>query len=119
MFYGHYSIDGEAMCKFVLLLALTASLFAPPAMAQGKTSKPSALPPPPPHLTGTCANCHGTEGKGIGAIPALAGKDNQYLREQLNLFKTGQRPASVMNQLAKGYSDEELAFLAEYYSKKK
>lgn len=105
------------MYKCVLLLALTASLFAPPAMAQGKTSK--SLPPPPPHLAGACANCHGTEGKGGGTIPALAGKDNEYLRLQLSLFKTGQRPASVMNQLAKGYSDEELAFLAEYYSKKK
>lgn len=65
----------------------------------------------------TCAACHGTEGRDQGAIPAIAGRGADALYRALIEFKTGQRPAAtVMPQHAKGYSDEELRRLAEYFA---
>ena len=67
-------------------------------------------------LAATCANCHGTDGRSVGAVPGLAGLDKTYLAEQMRDFKAGKRPATVMQQLAKGYTDEQIEQLAGYYS---
>jgi cytochrome c553 len=32
-------------------------------------------------------------------------------------FKAGSRPATIMHQIAKGYGDDELAALAEYFAR--
>lgn len=65
----------------------------------------------------SCAACHGSEGRGGPAIPALAGRDAQLLYRTLQEFKTGQRSAAtVMHQHAKGYSDEELQRLSRYFA---
>jgi cytochrome c553 len=69
-------------------------------------------------LAATCANCHGTAGKGIpnGSIPNLAGLKNDYFVEQMLAFKSGTRTATIMHQLAKGYSDEQIRLLASYFA---
>jgi cytochrome c553 len=65
----------------------------------------------------TCAACHGTEGRDQGAIPAIAGRGAETLYRALIEFKAGQRPAAtVMHQHAKGYSDDELRRLAQYFA---
>jgi cytochrome subunit of sulfide dehydrogenase len=68
-------------------------------------------------LSSSCANCHGTNGHGTGAMPSLAGASKAHLAEQMRLFRDGKRPATVMHQIAKGYSDEEIDALAEHYSR--
>ena len=69
-------------------------------------------------LAATCANCHGTAGKGIpnGSIPKLAGLKTDYFIEQMQAFKSGTRPATIMHQLAKGYSDEQIRLMASYFA---
>ncbi len=69
-------------------------------------------------LAATCANCHGTQGKGIkdGSVPKLAGLKSDYLIEQMQAFKSGARPATIMHQLAKGYSDEQIRLMAAYFA---
>jgi cytochrome subunit of sulfide dehydrogenase len=69
-------------------------------------------------LAATCANCHGTQGKAtIGsAVPALAGMPREYLATQLKAFKAGTRPATIMHQLAKGYSDAQIEQIAAYFA---
>lgn len=105
------------MTKIRIFLALFAGVLAAPVLAQGaKSPAPSAAPS---YLAGTCTSCHGTDGNAQSAIPYLAGKDRQYLREQLQRYKTDVLKVTLMNQLAKGYSDDELSLLADYYSKKK
>ena len=71
------------------------------------------------YLAANCANCHGTDGRAVSAIPPLAGRDRAYLEETMKAYKTGARPATIMHQLAKGYTDEEIAILAEYFAKQK
>ena len=78
----------------------------------------SGLPQtPPPYFAANCANCHGTDGKSAAAIPGIAGKDKAWLEEVLKAYKQGTRPATIMHQLAKGYTDEEIAILADYFSR--
>jgi cytochrome c553 len=68
-------------------------------------------------LAATCTACHGTEGRSVGGIPpALAGRDRNDLAQALKDFKAGKRPATIMHQLAKGYTDEQLEQLATYFA---
>ena len=72
-------------------------------------------------LAATCANCHGTNGKAVegSSVPTLAGMPKDYLVRQLKAFKTGERPATVMHQLAKGYSDAQIEQIAGYLATQK
>ena len=69
-------------------------------------------------LAATCAQCHGTDGHTPpgSAMRALAGMPAPYLVEQMLAFRSGERPGSVMPQLAKGYSEAQIAQLAAYFA---
>ncbi|HUL92503.1 MAG TPA: cytochrome c [Burkholderiales bacterium] len=66
------------------------------------------------NLAAACANCHGTNGVSQPGMPRLAGQPRAYLEQQMQEFKAGKRPATVMHQIAKGYSDEQIGALAAY-----
>ncbi|MBL8689602.1 MAG: c-type cytochrome [Rhodospirillaceae bacterium] len=70
-------------------------------------------------LASTCSGCHGANADGSGGIPGLKGQQQAYIADQLKAFKGGSRPATVMNRLAKGYTDEEIAGLALHFSRLK
>jgi len=71
-------------------------------------------------LYATCAACHGTGGAGRGeALPVLAGQSKEALVASMRAFKAGQRPATIMHQIAKGYTDEQIEEIAAYLSRKK
>jgi cytochrome subunit of sulfide dehydrogenase len=72
-------------------------------------------------LAATCAQCHGTAGRALpgSAVPGLAGLPATYLVEQMKAFKTGTRTATVMHQIAKGYSDAQVEQLAAYFAAQK
>lgn len=69
-------------------------------------------------LAATCANCHGTDGRTVegSAVPPLAGMPKDYMVKQMAAFKNGSRPATVMHQLAKGLTDQQVATVATYFS---
>lgn len=62
----------------------------------------------------SCASCHGTNGQSPGSIPAINGKSASYIESAMRQFREGKRYATVMNRIAKGYSDEEIKLLATY-----
>ncbi|MBV7539254.1 c-type cytochrome [Duganella sp. sic0402] len=73
--------------------------------------------PPAARLAATCAACHGTAGHTQGnTLPALAGQSQQALSASLHAFKTGKRESTIMTQIAKGYSDEQIELLAAYFA---
>ncbi len=90
----------------------TALLIAGPALAQDANALRARS------LAANCAQCHGTDGRAPpgSAMPALAGMPAVYLTEQMKAFKAGTRPGTVMPQLAKGYSDAQIAQLAAYFA---
>jgi cytochrome subunit of sulfide dehydrogenase len=69
-------------------------------------------------LAATCASCHGTNGRSAQGSPTqpLAGMPRNQMIEQLAAFKSGARTATVMHQLSKGYSDAQIAMLADYFA---
>nr|WP_145551121.1 c-type cytochrome [Variovorax boronicumulans] len=69
-------------------------------------------------LAATCANCHGTQGKAHpgSSVVSLAGMPAEQLTAQMAAFKGGTRSATIMHQLAKGYSDAQIAQIAAYFA---
>lgn len=70
-------------------------------------------------LAATCAHCHGTDGRSVGMTPGLAGVDKGYMVQQMKDFKAGKRPATIMHQLAKGYTDAQIEQVAAYFAAQK
>ncbi len=99
-------------------------LFPPLAAACLLATAGSALAADPNlgrNLAATCANCHGTNGhavKGSG-MDALAGMEKAKTLQKLADFKSGDKPASIMHQIAKGYTDEQLDLIAAYFAAQK
>ena len=70
-------------------------------------------------LAANCANCHGTDGKSQGGVPTLSGQSKSKLLQDLQEFKAGKRSATIMHQIAKGYTDAEIDALAGYFAVQK
>lgn len=73
------------------------------------------------NLAATCANCHGTNGKAVpgSGMDALAGMEKEKLLQKLKDFKSGAKPATIMHQISKGYTDEQMDLIAAYYAAQK
>jgi sulfide dehydrogenase cytochrome subunit len=63
-----------------------------------------------------CANCHGTLGVAQPGMESLAGVSKDELAKKMLDFKAGRRPATLMHQIAKGYTDEQIEQLAGYFA---
>jgi cytochrome subunit of sulfide dehydrogenase len=72
-------------------------------------------------LAATCSGCHGTEGNAVQGetMVRLAGLPKDYIVLQMLAFREGKRPATVMHQISKGYSPEQIEALATYFAAKK
>lgn len=98
---------------------------APAAAAPaGVDIEPQSLPAQPLYvqsLAATCANCHGTDGHALNgaSVPGLAGRSADELVAQMKAFRTGERKATIMHQIAKGFSDAQTQQLAEYFAAQK
>jgi cytochrome subunit of sulfide dehydrogenase len=91
-------------------IALAAVLFIPCAAQAQDAQK----------LAAACAICHGTEGRPVTKdVVPLAGLPREHIASQMRAFRDGQRPATVMHQIAKGYSDAQIDALATWFSTQK
>jgi sulfide dehydrogenase cytochrome subunit len=71
-------------------------------------------------LASACAICHGTDGQAVTKdVVSLAGRPRDDIAAQLRAFRDGQRPATVMHQIAKGYTDEQIDALAAVFASQK
>ncbi len=70
-------------------------------------------------LSASCEGCHGTNGHSPGSMPAISGKSAEYLRTALEDFRSGETESTVMGRQAKGYTDEEILLIAEYFASQK
>jgi cytochrome c553 len=68
-------------------------------------------------LAASCAACHGSEGRSVSKeVIALAGLPKEHIVSQMKAFRDGARPATVMHQLAKGYTDAQIDLVASYFA---
>jgi sulfide dehydrogenase cytochrome subunit len=68
-------------------------------------------------LADTCAGCHGTDGSSRGpATPTIAGASAEYFKTTMEEYKNDTREGTIMNRIAKGYNDEEIALMAEHFA---
>lgn len=115
-------MNPRAAKVFAAGLAAAAAAFA--------SAQQPAPPPPsfaPPNLADkgvraiatSCAMCHGTQGRTVegSSVAPLAGRPAQETVAQMKAFKDGTRQATIMHQIAKGYSDAEIAAMADYFSR--
>lgn len=71
-------------------------------------------------LANTCAGCHGPSGVSHGpATPTIAGMSAAYFTESMVAYRDATRPSTIMTRIAKGYSDDDIAAMATYFSKQK
>ncbi|HJP23390.1 MAG: c-type cytochrome [Alphaproteobacteria bacterium] len=68
-------------------------------------------------LANPCAGCHGTDGKSKGAMPTINGKSKSFIAKALRDFRDGKKPSTLMQRIAKGYTDAQIDVLASVYGK--
>jgi cytochrome subunit of sulfide dehydrogenase len=90
-------------------IAAIAAMLLAPMMVQAQDSGPSGQA-----MAQTCYVCHGPDGRSVAAIPSLMRGQKEFVVRQMLEFKADRRPATVMNRIAKGYSDDQIAAIADY-----
>lgn len=64
-----------------------------------------------------CNGCHGPNGVSSGqSIPSIAGLEKRYFMRIMLEFKRGERGATIMDRIAKGYGASDIRKIAEYFS---
>jgi cytochrome c553 len=71
------------------------------------------------NLAAACANCHGTNGNSVDDIATLAGMPANGLVQKMKEFGAGAAPATVMREIANGYSERQIALIAAWFAAQK
>jgi len=66
----------------------------------------------PPPGASSCSGCHG----GVAPVPVLAGRDAAEIVTALDAFRAGTKQATVMDRIAKGFSDQEIKAIAAWWA---
>lgn len=70
-------------------------------------------------MAASCSACHGTNGVALPGMDSLAGQKKEDLLKKMQDFKSDKKPATLMHQLSKGYSDAQIEQLASYFAAQK
>jgi sulfide dehydrogenase cytochrome subunit len=73
---------------------------------------------PPEALAYTCAGCHGTDGSSVGpSSPSIAGMDPEVFIDAMHDYQADRRNSTIMNRIAKGYTDEQIWGMAMFFAR--
>ena len=89
-------------------MLVAVSLLAAPALTMAG-SPPGAA---------SCLGCH-TVKAGDNPVPPLGTLSAEQMVSAMQAFRSGARPATVMDRVAKGFSDEEIKAIAQWYASAK
>jgi len=95
-----------AMMRIAAALAFVLSV----AAAQAADAPPGAA---------SCSGCHANNARVETPVPPLNGRQAVDIESQMVEFKTGKRPGTIMDRIAKGFSDEEIRAIATWYAAQK
>ncbi len=71
------------------------------------------------NMASACNSCHGTNGNSVGGFDPIAGMPKDEMIRKVKDFRSGAKPATVMHQLAKGYTDQQIEMIANFYAAQK
>jgi cytochrome subunit of sulfide dehydrogenase len=75
-----------------------------------------AQAPEAPPGAASCSGCHPAQANADTPVPRLARQDAGALVAAMQAFRGGQRPATVMDRIAKGFSDDEIKAIATWFA---
>jgi cytochrome c553 len=103
---------------WVAATATTLALAQQPAPPAPNFAPPNVAAKGVQSMAAGCAMCHGTQGRVAAGsvVVGLAGRPKDEIVQAMAAFKSGQKAATIMHQIAKGYSDAEVAAIAEYFA---
>ena len=99
----------------LLICPLICSLAA--AVTPAVSSIASAADAPPG--ASSCSGCHPATAGVATPVPRLAGRDAAQITTAMTEFRTGKRPATVMDRIAKGFTDDETKAIAAFFAAQK
>jgi cytochrome c553 len=73
----------------------------------------------PPAGAAACSGCHPASTRVTSPVPRLAGLDRTAIVRALQDFRSGTRPSTVMDRIAKGFTDEEIQAIAAWYARER
>ena len=79
----------------------------------GGAVSPLAAEAPPG--AASCSGCHAAKAGVDTPVPRLAGQDAAAIVAAMQAFRTAARPATVMDRIAKGFSDDEVKAIAAWF----
>lgn len=83
--------------------------------AMDKLGAEQAARTPGAQLYQNCVYCHGEQGRAESSFyPRLAGQPADYLRQQLQAYRQGQRQNAIMSSMALALSGKEIDLLVTY-----
>ena len=69
-------------------------------------------------LGNTCSGCHGTNGVSAAeTMPTIGGQSKEYLDTTMKQYRGGSRASTIMGRIAKGYNDEQIAAMSDFFAK--
>ena len=90
--------------------------FAAATLAVMTASAWSADAPPG---ASSCSGCHPASASVGTPVPRLNGRDAAQITSAMTEFRTGKRPATVMDRIAKGFTDDETKAIAAFFAAQK
>lgn len=103
----------NAMPVIAVFAALSASVVLAP------TNPAAAASQGAPAGASSCTGCHPANAGVDTPMPRLGGRNAAELVEQMQAFRNGQRNATVMGRIAKGFSDAEIQAIAAWYAQQR
>jgi sulfide dehydrogenase cytochrome subunit len=73
----------------------------------------------PPAGAASCSGCHPASSRVTSPVPRLLGLDRAAIVRAMQEFRSGQRAATVMDRIAKGFTDEEVQAIAAWLASQK
>jgi cytochrome c553 len=73
----------------------------------------------PPAGASSCSGCHAANTAVETPVPKINGRSADEIMTAMAAFRSGSKPATVMNRIAKGYTDDELKPIAAWLAAQK
>lgn len=108
---------GPLLRRACVPVALALAAFT--GLAHAQSTSGTVSPQQVRSWAAACASCHGTEGRALpgSPVPGLAGRPAADLTARMKAFKSsGAQNVTIMHQIAKGYTDEQIAHLSAYFA---